>query len=116
MIWLIVLYALVSLVVAGSAALRVGIGPGVYALLTSALAVIAAGGLKGNLFWGESAGQRIGGILFAVILMVLAYWLSSGFSVRLFGHELSGTAWGAIGFVICLLFADRRLTGMAGSG
>jgi hypothetical protein len=112
--WLIYLYVFMSLLVAGSAAIRDGLGPGLYALLTSALVLIAAGSLKANLFWGGMR-QKIGGTVVAISLTALAFALSSGFSIHLLDHNLSGAAWGAIGFAICFLFADRQLTDMINS-
>jgi hypothetical protein len=112
--WLICPYVLMSLLVGGLEAIRVGLDPGLCALLTSALVLIAAVGLKANLFWGNMR-QKIGGTVVTVSLTALAFALSRGFSVHLLDHTLSGTAWGAIGFAICFLFAGRRLTDLVTS-
>jgi hypothetical protein len=111
MVWPIIIYALLSLVIAGSAAFNAGAWPGICALLTSGLVLAAAGGLKGTLLWGETAFAKFGGCVFATVLLGTAYWLSTSFSAQLFGLPLSGTAWGAIGFAVCFIFADRKLTG-----
>jgi hypothetical protein len=75
---------------------------------TSLLALVAAGGLKFGILWGDRA-QKIGVPLVACVLLVLAFWLSSGFSVELFGYQLSGLMWAAAGAVIGLLCVDRAM-------
>jgi hypothetical protein len=79
-----------------------------YALLTSFLFLVARGGLKASLWWGDRA-QKIGGSIVAAVLAILAQWLSTGFSVKLFDHFLSGAQWGWIGFAICFVFAGKTL-------
>jgi len=108
MSWLLFLYVMLSLVISGSAAIHAGLAAGVYAILTSGLVLIAAGGGKAMLFWGDII-QKIGGTLAAIFLVILAYWLSGGFSVGLFGYLLTGAEWGAIGFVIAFLWVNRRI-------
>src|SRR5690348_12330631 len=111
MVWPLVVYFLLSLIISVSAAFRAGLGPAVCAILTSILALIAGGGLRASVFWGDRT-QKIGGPVIAALLAALAYWLSSGFSVGLFGYLLTGTEWGIIGFFLCFLFVTRRLAGM----
>jgi hypothetical protein len=62
MVWLLNLYVIMSLVVSVSAAFHVGTAAGVYAVLTIAIALIAGGGLKATLFWGNTV-QKFGGPL-----------------------------------------------------
>jgi hypothetical protein len=114
MFWPIYVYVIASLTIAGSAALNAGLGPAAYAITTSFLFLMAGGGWKASLLWGDKA-QKIGGSVVAVLIVALAQWLSSGFSVDLFGHALSGAAWGWIGFVICFVFATRKLGGAISS-
>jgi hypothetical protein len=108
MVWLLNLYVIMSVVVSVSAAFHVGPAAGAYAVLTIAVALIAGGGLKATLFWGNTA-QKIGGPVATALLVILAYWLSSGFSVGLFSYRFTGAEWGAIGFVIAFLWANQRI-------
>jgi hypothetical protein len=101
-----------SLVIAGSAAVKAGLGPAFYVIAISSLFLAAGGGWKASLLWGNKA-QKIGGSVVAVLIVALAQWLSSGFSVHVFGYALSGAAWGWIGFIICFVFATRTLTGQS---
>ncbi len=102
MVWIITIYLLLSVAIAITGAMKAGVLVGLSAFGASFLAVIAAGGLKLGLFWGDRA-QRIGVPIVAVLLLTFAYWLSSGFSAQLFGVALSGEAWtiivGLVGFV-----------------
>src|SRR3984893_8001182 len=109
MVWLLNLYVIMSVVVSVSAAFHVGIAAGVYAVLTIAIALIAGGGLKATLFWGNTV-QKIGGPVVTVLLVILAHWLSAGFSVGLFSYRFTGAEWGVIGFVIAFLWANQRIT------
>jgi hypothetical protein len=108
MFWPIYVYLIASLAIAGSAAFNVGWWPGLYTIATSFLFLVAGGGLKASLWWGDKA-QKIGGSVVAVLLAALAQWLSSGFSVQLFGHPLSGGLWGWVGFTVCFIFANKKL-------
>ena len=108
MVWLLNLYVIMSVVVSLSAAFHVGIAAGVYAVLTITLALIAGGGLKATLFWGNTV-QKIGGPVAAALLVILAYWLSGGFSVGLFSYRFTGAEWGAMGFVIAFLWTNQRI-------
>jgi hypothetical protein len=112
MFWPIFAYLVMSIVIAGSAGLKVGLSVGLYAIATSSLALIAGGGMKASLWWGDKA-QKVGGSVIAFALMALAQWLFSGFTVQLFGHFLSGGQWAWIGFVICFVFASKTLAGMS---
>jgi hypothetical protein len=112
MFWPIYVYVIASLAIAGSAAINAGLGPAAYAITTSSLFLMAGGGWKASLLWGEKA-QKIGGSVVALLIVALAQWLSSGFSVHLFGHALSGATWGWIGFVVCFVFATRKLAGQS---
>jgi hypothetical protein len=111
MFWPIFVYLIMSLAIAGSAAFKARWSVGLYTIGTSALFLVAGGGLKASLWWGDRT-QKFGGLFVALVLAAVAQWLSSGFSVRLFGYSLSGGLWGWIGFAICFLFADRRLAGI----
>jgi hypothetical protein len=81
-------------------------------MATSLLFLVAGGGLKASLWWGDKA-QKIGGAVVAVLLAAFAQWLASGFSVQLFGHPLSGGLWGWIGFATCFVFATKKLAGQS---
>ena len=87
MVWLLNLYVIMSVVVSVSAAFHVRLAAGVYAVLTIAAALIAGGGLKATLFWGNTA-QKIGGPVVTALLVILAYWLSGG-SVGLFSYSFA---------------------------
>ena len=91
------LYVIMSVVISLSAAFHVGIAAGLYAVLTITLALIAGGGLKATLFWGNAV-QKIGGPVVVALLVIFAYWLSGGFSVGLFSYSFTGAEWGAMGF------------------
>jgi hypothetical protein len=108
MFWPIYMYLIASLAIAGSAAYHVGWSTGLLAIAASSLFLVAGGGLKASLWWGDKA-QKIGGSVVAVLLAALAQWLSSGFSVQLFGQSLSGGLWGWIGFAVCFVFANKKL-------
>jgi hypothetical protein len=110
MFWPIYFYLIMSIAIAGSAAFNAGLAAGFYAIATSSLSLVAGGGLKASLWWGDKA-QKIGGSIVALLLVALVQWLSDGFSVGLFGHSVSGGAWGWIGFAICFVFAGKRLAG-----
>ena len=112
MFWPIYVYVIASLAIAGSAAVNAGLGPAAYTITTSSLFLMAGGGWKASLLWGDKA-RKVGGSVVAVLIVALAQWLSSGFSVHLFGHALSGAAWGWIGFVVCFVFATRKLAGQS---
>src|ERR1041384_7866990 len=90
------IYVVLS-VVASIAALFDGIGAGLCALLTSTIALIAGGGSRAMLVWGDMS-QKAGGTVVALLLAALAYWLSGGFSVGLFSYRFTGAEWGAFGF------------------
>jgi hypothetical protein len=77
MVWLLNLYVVMSIVVSVSAAFHVGVAAGVCAVLTIAVALIAGGGLKATLFWGNTV-QKMGGPVVTALLAILAYWLSGG--------------------------------------
>jgi hypothetical protein len=108
MFWPIYMYLIASLAIAGSAAYHVGWSTGLLTIAASSLFLVAGGGLKASLWWGDKA-QKIGGSVVAVLLAALAQWLSSGFSVQLFGQPLSGELWGWIGFAVCFVFANKKL-------
>ena len=81
---------------------------GLSAFGASFLAVVAAGGLKFGLFWGDSA-QKIGVPIVAVLLLAFAYWLSGGFAAQLFGVALSGEAWAIIGGLVGFVCVNRGM-------
>jgi hypothetical protein len=110
MVWLLNLYVVMSIVVSVSAAFHVGVAAGVCAVLTIAVALIAGGGLKATLFWGNTV-QKMGGPVVTALLAILAYWLSGGFSVGLFSYRFTGAEWGAIGFVIAFLWGEPARCG-----
>jgi hypothetical protein len=108
MLWPIYAYLIVSVAVAVSAAAKAGWAPGLYAVVVSFLCLVAGGGLKASLWWGDKA-QKIGGAVVAALVVALAQWLAGGFSVLLIGHHLDGSLWGWIGFGIGLVFTNRKL-------
>ena len=108
MVWLLSLYVIMSVVISLSAAFHAGMAAGLYAVLTITLALIAGGGLKATVFWGNTV-QKIGGPVVAALLVILAYWLSGGFSVGLFSYRFTGAEWGAMGFVIAFLWANQSI-------
>ncbi len=75
---------------------------------TSFISLIAAGGLKFGILWGDRA-QKIAVPLVALLLFAFAYWLSPGFYVQLWGHRLSGLTWGLIGVLVEIVFCDRNM-------
>src|SRR4051812_38219056 len=62
MIWPLVVYFLMSLIIGISAGIRAGLSPAACAILTSALALVAGGGLRASVLWGDRT-QKIGGPL-----------------------------------------------------
>lgn len=108
MFWPIYIYLILSTALAGSAVLNASWSAGLYAITASFLFLVAGGGLKASLLWGDKA-QKIGGSVVALLLVALAQWLSNGFSVQVFGYHLSGGLWGWIGFAVCFLFANKKL-------
>jgi hypothetical protein len=107
MFWPIYIYLVASVTIAGSAAFNAGWTRALYVITTSSLFLVAGGGLKASLWWGDK-GQKVGGSIVAFLLVGLAQWLSTGFSVQLFGYHLSGELWGWIGFAVCFVFAKSR--------
>jgi hypothetical protein len=79
MFWPIYAYVLVSVAIAGSAGFNVGWTVGLRAITSSVLSLIAGGGLKASLWWGDKA-QNIGGPVVALLLVAMAQWLGHGFS------------------------------------
>jgi hypothetical protein len=106
--WLIYVYVIASVVLTVGMVFRGDIWNALCLGGTSLLSLVAAGGLKFGILWGDKA-QKIGVLLVAFALLVLAYWLSSGFSVEVFGYQVSGLMWGAAGASIGLLCVDRRM-------
>lgn len=104
-------YLVLSAILAVSALFRVSVGAGLYLFAASNLFLVAGGGFKASVLWGDRA-QKIGGAVFAGLLAALAWWLAAGFSVTLFGYWLPGRTWGWIGFAIGVLFTTRRIAGM----
>jgi hypothetical protein len=82
---------------------------GFFTFLASALALIAGGGLKASVWYGDR-GQKIVGPFIAAAIMAVALWTARGFSVQLFGYYLSGTLWSIIGAIVCFVFANRKLS------
>lgn len=111
---LILIYVLVSPVLAISAGINAGWSAGLCTAGTSALSLVAGGGLRASL-WGDKA-QKIGGFVIAAIMMFLAlHFLAPSFSVRLFGFALTGQEWGWAGAIITFLFTDQKLAGVTPS-
>lgn len=108
MFWPIYVYLIASVAIAVSAAAKVGWASSLCAVVVCFLCLIAGGGLKASLWWGDKA-QKIGGSFVAALVMALAQWLAGGFSVWLFGRHLDGNLWGWIGFGIGLVFTNRKL-------
>ena len=109
MVWIITIYLFLSAAIAITGAVKAGILVGLSAFGASFLAVVAAGGLKFGLFWGDRA-QKIGIPIIAVLLLALAYWISAGFSAQLFGVALSGEAWAIIGALVGFVCINRGMT------
>jgi hypothetical protein len=109
MFWPIFVYFIASIMIAISAGVHAGLSVGLHAAGGSLLALIAGGGLRGS-FWGDR-NQKIVGSLIALAILCLSVWISKGFSAGLFGISINGPIWAGIGFVVCLVFADRKLTG-----
>ncbi len=109
MFWPIFIYFMASIAIAVSAGMRAGIWVALHVAGASMLALTAGGGLRAS-FRGDKS-QKIGGSLIAVAIMGVALWVSAGFSATLFGVNISGPIWAIIGFVVCLVFADKKLTG-----
>ena len=70
--------------------------------------MIAGGGLKASLRWGDKA-QKIGGFVVAILILGIAQWLATGFSVWLFRNHLNGDLWCWIGFGTGLVFTTKKL-------
>jgi hypothetical protein len=109
MFWAIFIYVIVSATIAISAGIHAGIWVGLHAAGGSFLALTAGGGLRASLRGDRT--QKIVGTLIAIVILGLALWISTGFSATLFGVHINGPIWAAIGFVVCLVFADKKLTG-----
>jgi hypothetical protein len=108
MVWIITIYLFLSIAIAITGAIKAGVLVGLSAFGASYLAVVAAGGLKFGLFWGDSA-QKIGVPIVAVLLLAFAYWLSGGFAAQLFGVALSGEAWAIIGGLVGFVCVNRGM-------
>lgn len=109
--WPIYLYVIMSVVIAGSAAVKVGWTPAFCTIIASFLSLVSGGGLKASVLWRGKA-QKIGGFVIALVILGLAQWSAEGFSVGFFGNQLSGDLWCWTGFVIGLIFTSRKLAGM----
>jgi hypothetical protein len=108
MFWPVYIYIVISIVIAVSAWSNSGFAVGLSAIGTSALSLIAGGGLKAALWWGDKS-QKIAGIIIAAVVMALAYWISHRFSAQLFSYSVTGELWGFIGFVTCFVFTNKKL-------
>ncbi len=109
MFWPIFIYVVVSTAIAIGAGMSAGVWVALHAAGGCLLALSAGGGLRASLRGGRS--QKIGGSLIALVILGFALWVSEGFSARLFGLSIGGPIWAAVGFLLCLVFADRKLTG-----
>jgi hypothetical protein len=108
----LVVYALVSIAVAGVALFRAGWGIGLSIVAGSLLALIAGGGLKASLLWGDRT-QKIGGTVIAIVLRGAAQWAAQRFSIWIGSREVAGDLWCWGGFAVGLLFiTSRRTAGM----
>lgn len=67
----ILAYFFASVAIAGSVGFTAGSRIGVYAIITSVLSLIAGGGLKASLWWGERR-QKIAGPVIALLIMAVA--------------------------------------------
>ncbi len=108
MVWIITIYLFLSAAIAITGAMKAGVLVGLSAFGASFIAVVAAGGLKFGLLWGDRA-QKIGVPIVAMLLLTFAYWLSGGFSAQLFGVALSGEAWAIIGGLVGLVCVNRDM-------
>jgi hypothetical protein len=104
--WLVFLYLLATLAIAGPAFFAEAIWPGI-ALLFGSLMGFGAGSVMRGLFYlgNRKAGLAIGaGMLFGGMALVF----HSGVIVRIYGHELAGHVWVFVGFVLGFLAAQPR--------
>jgi hypothetical protein len=108
MFWPIYIYLTASIVIAGSAAFKAGWGTALSIAVASMLSLVAGGGLKASLRWGDKA-QKIGGSVVAILIVGIAQWLATNFSVWLFGSYIGGDIWCWIGFAIGLIFTTKKL-------
>jgi hypothetical protein len=105
---LITTYFFASIAIAVSAWSNGGWTAGLSAFGTGAVSLVAGGGLKASLWWGDKA-QKIGGLVIATILMALSsYFMAPRFSVHLFDFTATGQEWGWLGAAICFLFTDKK--------
>jgi hypothetical protein len=109
MFWPIFVYVVMSVAIAVSAGIHAGFWVALHAAGGTILALSAGGGLRASLRGDRT--QKIAGGIIALAFMGLAVWVSTGFSATLFGVHIIGPIWAGIGFVICLVFADKKLTG-----
>jgi hypothetical protein len=108
MFWPIYVYLVASIAIAGSAGFKVGWGTALAIAVASMLSLVAGGGLKAALRWGDKT-QKIGGFVVAILIFALAQWLATNFSVWLFGSHLGGNLWCWIGFAIGVIFTNKKL-------
>jgi hypothetical protein len=106
--WLIYLYVIASVILTCGTLLHGEVRSALCLFGTSFISLVAAGGFKFGLLWGDNQ-QRIGVPLVALVLFALAYWLSAGFGVQIFGYHFSGLEWGALGAAIGIVFIDKRM-------
>lgn len=108
--WPIYVYLILSIVIAGSVAIKVSWVPALWTIIASFLSLVAGGGLKASVLWGDKA-QKIGGAIVALLIAGLAQWAAESFSVGLFGNHIDGDLWCWIGFAVGLIFTSRKLAG-----
>jgi magnesium-transporting ATPase (P-type) len=109
MFWPIFIYVVMTIAISVSAGMNAGFWVALHAAGGSVLALSAGGGLRASLRGGRA--QKIWGTVIAVAILALALWVSLGFSARLFEVSITGPVWAIMGFVVCLVFADKKLTG-----
>lgn len=104
----LLVYLFVSLVISATAWISAGWSPGLGALTTSAVSLIAGDGFQASLRKYDNR-QTIGGFVIAgATIAAVMYFVGPVYSVHLFGYTLSGEEWGWVGAGIGFMFADKR--------
>jgi hypothetical protein len=113
---LITAYFLATLAIAVPTCVYVSWISALCLLGTGNFSLIAGGGLKAALWWGDR-GQKIAAPIIAGILMsMLSHFTMPYFSVHLSSLALTGQEWGWLGVAIGFLFTDQKLAGVRPKG